>query len=66
VNKLLAAKWNFASMGIYLALDLLGIALGFLFVVGAFVNEYLAVFLMNVLILAIAWAQSQIKVKRCR
>jgi hypothetical protein len=66
MKKLRKMKWDFTGVSIYLSLDLIGIALGFLFVVSAYMNEYMAVFLMSVLILAIAWAQSQIRVTRCR
>lgn len=66
MKQLRKARWNFAAAIVYLALELLGVALGCIFVISAFFNEYMAVFLMSVLILAIAWTQSQIEVRRYR
>ncbi len=54
---------GFIGMGISLALDLLGIALGFLFVVSVFVQAQFVMLLLSALILALAWIQSQIKAK---
>jgi hypothetical protein len=60
------SKWNATGVSIYFCLEMLGIALGFLFVFAAYLNEYSVLLSMSILILAIAWTQSQIEVKRRR
>ncbi len=47
-------------MGISLALDLLGIALGFLFAVSVFAQAQFVMLLLSALISALAWIQSHI------